>query len=207
MKKTKTTLLLLSLLLCSSTGCGRQTEPEDLQKNINECFSNTDLTNCAKIDFISYKTDNDAPKKAVYSCLCKREDINYIYRHQDFYEAVYRTFTNISSAADDYELNDIEIAGDDIISNGQSHYVQIRLKEPIDVSLTEQKFDEISFLLFDAENGDFWLGNEDDTYVVYGNLPRQEEMFKVNNELIDYIEGNFPLPQYSSYLEEIINLF
>lgn len=222
MRKSKPAFLSLLIILLTAfplTGCGKQSlnQSNDSPKNPDECFSNMDFTNYARIDFISHKpgtsildtaetAKQDTPQKIKYSCACRREDVNYIYQHQDFYEAAYRTFLKISGAADNYTLSDTYFSTDDIVAGRKGHYVQVSLKEPVTVSLSEQEFDGISFLLFDAENGDFWLGSENDTYVIYGDLAGQKENFQIDNDLIDFIDGKFSPPPYDNFMEELVSM-
>lgn len=193
-------ILLLLLMFILLTGCGKPTPQEIQQMKRKECFSNSDLVNCDRIDFISYK-DNERVR---FSCRCDKKDFNTIYyKKYDFYEMVDRIYSDISMYSEHYILDEVELSEKDITENGKSHYVQVKLEKPISINLDDETQENISKLLYDAESGNFWLGDESELYTVIGKWNNQEEDFLIDKQMISYIEGKAESQEYSTFIEEI----
>lgn len=198
-------IFVLLIMIISLSGCGEKTSQEVQLEQMNRCFSNIDFVNCSRIDFISYQWDESKSQydRKRFSCLCKHKDLNTMFcKKYDFYESVYRVYTNVSKLNGYYTFTQVDLAEKDI-TQGKSHYLQISLDEPIMVTLGETEYEEIWKILYDAENGDLWLSDSNENYAFWGTLSKEGNNFKTDYQMLEFIEGKWERPPYNTILEAI----
>lgn len=199
-------IYLFSAIIVLSCGCGAKTSQEIQTTQMNECFSNTDFVNCSRIDFISYEwieKENEYNRKR-FSCLCRKEDINTIFcKKYDFYESVFRIYNSVSSLSDFYTIISVDGTEKEITEDGKSHYIQIAFDEPITVTLGVKDIEDVQRILYDAETGSLWISNTDEKYSMFAYLSDENDNFKVDNQMISFIEGEWERPPYNTIFEAI----
>lgn len=199
----KLRFILLFFISALFMGCGKMTPQQIEQAKINECFSNSDLRNCDRIDFISFFSEENAEKKKMrFSCLCRYKDINTIlYKRYDFYEAVYRIYKDISLNQDKYNKINMDLSEDEIFET-EHHYIQVRWEDAVTITLCEDTFLNVIKIIYDAETGDIWLGETDELYSVECIRNNTDGNFIKDPLLLEYVEGLAPFKNYKTFVED-----
>ena len=181
------------------SGCGAKDEIIQ-QSQVDECFSDTNLLNCKRIDFLYYEED----ERIRFSCLCRKKDINTIYcKKLDFYECVYRTYEYISENIEAYDINLVNYSEKEITTEEKSHYVQFELEEPINVQIADESMENVCKILFDVENGNCWFAKDDEYYTYSAKMIQEKSQYICDAQMAYYIEGNWEHPPYDTIVEAL----
>ena len=200
MKKIHYIICICICILGILSGCGVKEEETLQQSKPDACFSNTDLLNCKRINFLYYEEG----ERIRFSCLCKKKDINTIYRKKfDFYECVYRTYEYISENNEAYNINLVNCSEKDITANEKSHYVQIELEKPIDVQISKEPLEGVYKIIFDVENGNCWFAVDDERYTYFAKMIPEKSQYLCDDQMAYYIEGNWVHPPYETLVEAL----
>lgn len=182
------------------SGCGAIDDEALWQSKVDECFSDTNLLNCKRIDFLYYEDG----ERIRFSCLCRKKDINTIYcKKLDFYECVYRTYKYISENNEAYHINLVNCSEKEITAEGKSHYVQIELEETIDVQIAEESMENVYKILFDVEDGNCWFATDDENYTYSAKMIQEKSHYFCDAQMAYYIEGNWEHPPYDTIVEAL----
>lgn len=200
MKKNHAIIFICICLLGILSGCGAKSDAKIKQSKVKECFSDTNLLNCKRIDFLYYEDD----ERTRFSCLCRKKDINTIYcKKLDFYECVYRTYEYISDNHEAYDISLVNCSEKEITSEEKSHYVQIELEDPIDIQLADETMDSVYKILFDVENGNCWFAKDDEKYTYSAKMIQERSHYICDAQMAYYIEGNWEHPPYDTVVEAL----
>lgn len=187
-----TACLVLVGLGYALMGCGNRSEPLENQ---------IDLSKCERVDYIFFQ-DNTEENCINFSHKFDFYNLNDFYLHTDFYDAAYRVCTYIIANQDDFEWQEVNFVEQEITRGGKAHYVKIQLTEEAQLSLSGQGNDGVGYVLFDADNGNVWLGNARRVYMKTGVLKGKE--YEKDDNLLDYIEGKWKPREYNTFIEELV---
>ncbi len=202
-------IFILTAFCVLLTGCGEKSPQETQQAKREECFGNTDLLNCDRIDFIFYSPEraNEANDRVRFSYLCKEpKNINMLYTQYEYFEAVLGIYTDISMSAENYSLDKVSLTEKSITEDGRSHYVQIKLDEPLSIKLGDETLEDVSKILYDAESGNFFLGDNDKLYTTAAVRDDTADAFSADLQMLYYIEGYAEPPKHDYWIEELYDL-
>lgn len=201
MKRVLLAITILSLSL-GLTGCGKNfslaantTEDEQIQfPEVHKC------------SFVSLSEDYDedycGPNTFRHTM---KYDLNDFYRHNDNYEAIYRTYKNVKGNSANYMISSVNQSLDGLRKQAAllEHYHFIVL-DLVGEDILPNSQMPYQTLVFDVETGDYWIGDSIDALSVYGQCTDDE--YNADSDLIEYVEGKWPVPEYMTFYEYLCSM-
>ena len=125
-----------------------------------------------------------------------KNNLNDWFRHQDMYETTTRIFDEISSQETDYSFSNVDTSVDNFIENGEGHFVVVDMLDEGQLPIENKEY---KTLVFNAENGDIWLGVDRDHLTLSSKNFNSDYM--PDKQLCEYIEGHWEVPEYDNFYE------
>ena len=205
MKRVLLAITILSLSL-GLTGCGKNFS---LSANASE----DEQVTCPKVrkcSFVSLSEKYDDEEEEWYfdSSIFRhtmKYDLNDFYRHNDNYEAIYRTYKNVQRNSSNYMIiyasQNLDNLREEAALNEHYHFIVLDL---VDEDKLPNDGEQYQTLVFDVETGDYWVGNSSDALSVYGKCI--DEDYSADSDLIEYVEGKWPVPEYRTFYEYLCSM-
>lgn len=205
MKKVLSAITILSLSI-GLLGCGKNLS---LSANTYE-DEQIQFPEVHKCSFVSLTEDYDEEEQEWYLDSntfrhTMKYDLNDFYRHNDNYEAIYRTYKNVQGNSANYTTSRVSQSLDGLKEQAAAlehyHFIVLDLAGDDLLPNSEEKYQT---LVFDAETGDYWAGASSDELSVYGKCVDKE--FSADSDLIEYVEGKWPVPEYMTFYEYLCSM-
>lgn len=205
MKKVLSAITILSLSI-GLLGCGKNLS---LSANTSE-DEQIQFPEVHKCSFVSLTEDYDEEEQEWYLDSntfrhTMKYDLNDFYRHNDNYEAIYRTYKNVKGNCANYESHSVSQSldglGEQATLMEHYHFIVLDLVEEDILPNSETSY---KTLVFDVETGDYWIGDSIDTLSVYGQCIDEE--YSADSDLIEYVEGKWPVPEYMTFYEYLCSM-
>lgn len=205
MKKICCVGLVINLIVCLM-GCGNMLplKADATEDEVIQC------PNVYKCSFVSLAEKYDEEEEEWYfdSSIFRhtmKYDLNDFYRHNDNYEAIYRTYKNVQGNSANYVTCSVSQSLDGLREQAalleHYHFIVLDLVEADRLPEGGEKYQTI---VFDVETGDYWTGDSSDALSVYGKCIDDE--YSADSDLIEYVEGKWPVPEYRTFYEYLCSM-
>ncbi|MBO6241801.1 MAG: hypothetical protein J6O61_13325 [Butyrivibrio sp.] len=205
MKKVLSAITILSISI-GLLGCGKNFS---LSANASE----DEQINCPKVNkcsFVSLAEKYDEEEEEWYfdSSIFRHNmkyDLNDFYRHNDNYEAIYRTYKNVKGNSANYVTFNVSQSLDGLREQAAllEHYHFIVL-DLVEADGLPDGGEQYQTLVFDVETGDYWAGDSSASLYLHGKCIDEE--YSADSDLIEYVEGKWPVPEYRTFYEYLCSM-
>ena len=156
-----------------------------------------------KCSFYGYNSGSEDSQIYPFSSSHKMKyTLNDYYKKNDYYEAVFRSYENIIGNNEEYEIEHVDIAFDELIDNCPEHYHFV-VMDTNGACLPDIN-EDCGTLIFDVETGDYWAGIGSQNLCVYGKC--LDDNYDVDSQLISYVEGYWEFPEYDNIYEYLASM-
>ncbi len=205
MKRVLLAITILSLSI-GLIGCGKKFS---LSANSSE----DEQIQCPKVykcSFVSLTEEYDEEEEEWYldSSIFRhtmKYDLNDFYRRNDNYEAIYRTYKNVQRNRDNYMIScvskSLDILREEAALNEHYHFIVLDL---VDEDRLPNEGKQYKTLVFDVETGDYWAGDSIASLYLHGKCIDEE--YSADSDLIEYVEGKWPVPEYRTFYEYLCSM-
>ncbi len=132
-------------------------------------------------------------------------DLNDFYRHNDNYDAIYRTYKNVKGNSANYVTFNVSQSLDGLREQAAllEHYHFIVL-DLVEADGLPDGGEQYQTLVFDVETGDYWAGDSSASLYLHGKCIDEE--YSADSDLIEYVEGKWPVPEYRTFYEYLCSM-